>query len=141
MNELKATKDMLQLRKDMLQLRQGVDYLITCPHCKGLIGQIIPKNETVEVALYTGNCVDCKFLDMLPKEEIIEFEGNKLIAMCGINGNVNPIHFTKKDLEDKKNWIADNCGIKEKTADDPSGHKYHCYAFKRRDKKIDLDKL
>lgn len=88
------------------------------------------------MALYTGDCVDCEFLDMAPKEEIIEtgFEGEKFIAMCRINGNTNPIFFTKEDLENKKNWIADNCDIKLKTADDPSGYKWYCYAFKKRDK-------
>ena len=133
--------------------------VITCPHCKELIGITEPEvrviGEREEIPLYAGDCVDCKFLSMLTRKETIEIrKGQKVaeemlgerdddiyIAMCKIQGYVNPIYFTKKDLEDKKNWIADNCGIKEKTADDPSGYKYYCYAFRKRDKKIDIDKL
>ncbi|MBA7553010.1 hypothetical protein ES705_45592 [subsurface metagenome] len=78
---------------------------------------------------------------MLPKEEIIEYRGEKLIAMCGINGNMNPIHFTKKDLEDKKNWRAENFTIEVKTGNDPSKYRCYCGAFKKRDKKLSIDKL
>lgn len=132
-------------REEELFLRQslqcgGIDHLITCPHCGELIAQTI-SNKFGEIPLYEGDCVDCKFLDMLPKEEIIEYEDRKFIAMCGINGNVNPIHFTKKDLEDKKNWIAENFTIKVKTGSNPSKYRYYCGAFKKRDKKIDIDKL
>jgi len=124
---------------------ENVEDVITCPHCKKLIGITDPEvkviEEREEIPLYTGDCVDCKFLYMLTKEEIIEFGDEKFIAMCEIQGNVNPIHFTKKELEDRKFFYSDRFSIKIKIPDDPSRYRYRCYAFKKRDKKILIDKL
>jgi len=124
---------------------ENVKNVITCPHCKNLIGITEPEvkviKESEEIPLYTGDCVDCKFLHMIPKEMIVELEGEeKFIARCEIQGNVNPIFFTKKDLKNKTNVCADEFAERIKEADAISDH-YYCYAFKRRDKKIDLDKL
>lgn len=131
---------------------ESIKDVLTCPHCKKLIG-ITPQEQEVkvieqseEIPLYTGDCVDCKFLCMLTKEMIIELEGEeKLIARCEIQGNVNPIFFTKKDLEDRHNFQAEGFGINVKNPDAcphyPSEYLYRCYAFKKRDKKINIDKL
>ena len=53
-------------RKEEIFWRQalqcgGVDHLITCPHCGGLIAQTI-SNRFGEIPLYKGDCVDCEFL-------------------------------------------------------------------------------
>ena len=125
--------------------------VITCPHCGKLIGMTKPEviEEREEIPLYTGDCVDCKFLNMLTKKETIEIrKGQKVaeetlgvrdddiyIAMCKIQGYVNPIYFTKKDLEDKTNLYAGKFAKRIKEADAISDH-YYCYAFKKRDKKI-----
>ncbi len=132
--------------------------VITCPHCKELIGITEPEvrviGEREEIPLYAGDCVDCKFLSMLTRKETIEIrKGQKVaeemlgerdddiyIAMCKIQGYVNPIYFTKKDLKDKTNFYADEFAERIKEADAISDH-YYCYAFKKRDKEIDIDKL
>ena len=124
----------------------NVKDFITCPHCKKLIGTTDPEikviEEREEIPLYTGNCVDCKFLYMLTKKESVERGlGDKYIAICEIQGNVNSILFTKKDLGDRKFFYSDRFSIKIKIPDDPSGYRYRCYAFKKRDKKILIDKL
>lgn len=134
----------------------NIEDVITCPHCKKLIGITDPEvkviEESEEIPLYTGDCVDCKFLSMPTEEQAREFnyhldedeetkDEDKFIARCEIQGNVNPIFFTKKDLEDRKFFSPRDFSIRIKIPDDPSRYRYQCYAFKKRDKKIDLDKL
>ena len=125
---------------------ENIKNVLTCPHCRKLIGITEPEFKVIEegeeIPLYTGDCVDCKFLHMLTKKEIIEFEGGeKLIAMCEIQGNFDPIYFIKKDLKDRKNYSTENFSIAVRIPDNPSGYHYQCYAFKKRDKKILVDKL
>ncbi len=136
---------------------ENIKDIITCPHCKKLIGMAKPEvkviGESEEIALYAGDCVDCKFLYMFTKEErkganwhlegdkeVMITGKNELVAMCKIQGNVNPIHFSKKDLKNRINDCTDEFAERIKEADAISDH-YYCYAFKQKDKKIDLDKL
>ncbi len=120
--------------------------VITCPHCKELIGitereiNIIEKEE--EIPLYAGDCCDCKFACFLTeKEKTYWTQSNKekdsdIVAICAIQGNLNTIMFSKKDFEEKKNSCADGFRILVPTSDDPQGYREsYCYAFKRRDKK------
>lgn len=134
-----------------------ISEILTCPHCKKLIGITKPITkmieESEEIALYAGDCIDCEFLYMFTKEErkganwhlegdkeVMITGKNELVARCEIQGNVNPIFFSKKDLKDRINVCADEFAERIKEADAISDH-YSCYAFKQRDKKIDLDKL
>jgi hypothetical protein len=158
-NELKADKKNCLMRsgkifEDTYKI-ENVKDIITCPHCRKLIGITKPEvrviGEREEIPLYAGDCVDCKFLYMFTKKEIKEAnyhsngdeetkDEDKFIARCEIQGNVNPIFFSEKDLKDKTNDCADEFAEKIKEADAISDH-YYCYAFKKRDKKIDIDKL
>lgn len=122
---------------------EKVDKVITCPHCKELIG-VIPREIKVikkeeEIALNTGDCVDCEFAWILSKEEM-DYQnqglapadsGKKVIAFCEMEHDRH-IFFTKEDFRDKKNSCASGFCI-------PDGE--GCFAFKKRDKKIDFDTL
>ena len=117
---------------------EKVSKVITCPHCKKLIGvasrEIKVVEEEEEIPLYLGDCCDCKFCERLDepfkveasgKGEIFEIEAATYVATCAIQGNVNTIMFSEKMLKEKKNFCADEFRVKRDNPKEP-----HCFAFK-----------
>lgn len=121
---------------------EKVSKVITCPHCKKLIGVAPQRRETKiieeeeEITLYLGDCCDCKFCERLDepikieasgKDEPFEIEAATWVATCAIQGNVNTIMFTERGLKMRTNACADEFRIKVKNPNEP-----HCFAFKPR---------